>query len=237
MVFGGQFERMEGLVYGEAFSEKENLCPWPDLDQRARYFGGIDWGYTNPFALVIHGIYPNRERYQLSETKKARLSLEQMIDLAKQKMKIFGVEHFFADPSEPRYIEAFNNAGIPTSPADNDVKYGCEIVWEEMKERRLKFVDGEPSKHTVDEIDTYHWPDPKDLKPDQDEKNPNPVAQNDHVLDAIRYVTVSTIDLHLRRDPYVPGQKPVSELDTHERAKQLKRTHRFGLGHNTEKWS
>jgi hypothetical protein len=220
MMFGGEFERMEGLVY-DCFSDEENLCEYPDFDSGVRYYAGIDWGYTEPFAMAIHAIYPDGRRYQVSETKKARLTLTEIVDICRQKRQVFGVEHFFCDPSQPGYIEELNRAGIPASGANNDIKRGIAKVYEELKTRRFKIVRN-TSPHTIDEIETYHYPEPADLLPDRSIKEVNPVGQNDHMLDCIRYLTVSTLDIMSVRKPVQGGQHGEA-ANNYERIQRLLR--------------
>lgn len=179
MMFGGMWERMEGLVY-DCFDPEHSVCDWPAPSPGVRYFAGVDWGYTEPFAIWIMALYPDGYKYQVSEVKKARLGLTQMIDLAKEKQRIFGIEHFFCDPSQPGHIQEFNAAGLKASPANNSIRLGIDKVYGEIATRRLKFIRG-ACQHTLDEMEAYHYPDPKDVKPDKSIKEDMPVQQNDHL--------------------------------------------------------
>lgn len=207
MIYGGEFGKMEGLVY-DVYDDIENRCAWPSgKNANERFFAGIDWGYTEPFAMEVVGAL-GQDFKVYSEVKKARKTLSDIIDICRQKREVFGIEHFFCDPSQPAYIEELNRAGLPASPAVNDIKHGVAKVYELFKTRRLKLVESQ-TPHLIDEIETYHYPDPRDLAPDKDSKDANPVGQNDHCLDALRYVMVSIHDYHERRSPFVPGEKPV----------------------------
>jgi hypothetical protein len=48
--------------------------------------------------------------------------------------------------------------------------------------------------HTADEYEMYHYPEQKDLKPDQSESDHSelPVDKDNHCMDANRYVTYAT---------------------------------------------
>lgn len=208
MMFGGEWERMEGLVY-DCYEPKENICEWPSKGQGEKVFAGVDWGFTEPFAMCPIAIYPNGERKQLTEVKKARLTLNQIIDVCREKMTTFEIKHFFCGPDQPGYIQALNEAGIPASAADNAVKIGIAKVYEFIKSRKLQFVDGQCT-HTLDELETYHYPDPKDIRPDRDIKEDAPVKQNDHMLDALRYCIMSTLGSENARAPRQPGDAPTA---------------------------
>ncbi len=178
MLFGGAWEKMEGLVY-DCFDETENQCEMFPLPTGSRTFAGVDWGYTEPFVLVVHAILPSGRRIQLSETYKSGLTIPDIVSIAKQKRDVFGIEKFYCDPSQPGYIEELCRNGVPAVAANNDIRPGIDWVYELIKTREFKMVRGS-SPHTIDEIETYHYPEPADLKPDQKAKEQNPVGQNDH---------------------------------------------------------
>ena len=67
MMYGGQFDKAEGLVY-DCFDEIEHVCEPFILPAGTVYYAGVDWGYTHPFALVVRAITPDGFHYQISET-------------------------------------------------------------------------------------------------------------------------------------------------------------------------
>lgn len=217
MMYGGQFDKMQGLVY-DCFDEVENQTDAFQFPSGTRFFAGIDWGYTEPFALVVHAITPNGMRFQVSETKRSNLTLVEIGNICQQKMKVWGIERFYAGPDQPGNIEHLNRLGCPTSPANNDIRVGIDCVYEQLKARTFKLIK-DSSPHTIDEFDTYHYPDPKDLKPDQSTKEMNPVGQNDHVCDAIRYVTIMTTRSNIKHAPTLPGKRKAKSEE--EMIKQL----------------
>ncbi len=221
MMYGGEFEQMEGLVY-DCFDETENQCDEFAYPMDMKVYAGIDWGYTEPFSLQVIGILPNQRRFLLSETKKAQLTIKEIGDLCVQKMKVMGIKTFYAGPDQPGHIETLNRLGCPTIGADNDVRKGVDCVYEMLKTRNLKLIRGR-CPHTIDELETYHYPEPKDLKPDQDAKDENPVGQNDHALDALRYVCLMTRYLHKTTSPKVPHSRRKPRTEEQEVQRLLKR--------------
>ncbi len=220
MMFGGEWERMEGLVY-DCFDSELSMAEWP-THPGARYFAGVDWGYTEPFAMWIMALLPDGSKFQVSEIKKARLGLSGMLELAHEKKRIFNIEQFFCGPDQPGHIQEFNAAGLSAVAANNSVRLGIDKVYEEINTRRLKFVRG-ACQHTLDELETYHYPDPKDLKPDKDIKEDYPVQQNDHLMDAKRYCIISTIGLEKIRKPHVPGQAEKAQTQQAQIAALMKK--------------
>lgn len=178
MMYGGEFDKMQGLVY-DCFDEDLNSANPFKFPAGTQFFGGIDWGYTEPFVLVIHAVLPDGDRYQVSETYRSGLTLIEIGQICQEKMKLWGVLRFYAGPDQPGSIEHLNRLGCPTIAANNDIRVGIDIFYELIKSRKYKIIKG-TSPHTIDEFDTYHYPEPKDIKPDQNSKEAKPVGQTDH---------------------------------------------------------
>jgi hypothetical protein len=205
MFYCAEFEQMIGLVY-DCFHYDENMCKPRTLPESTRFVSGIDWGTTNPFALVVRGITLSQEHFGVGEFYKSGMALTDMKAIMKQYMAMYNIETFFCDPSAAGYIEECRRDGIPVVAADNDIDVGIQAHYELIKSRRYQIFDGK-MPFMLDELDTYHYADPKDVKPDQDEKAPKPVKQNDHAMDAERYVTVMTYKGFEKTKPRVPHEK------------------------------
>ena len=222
MIYGGQWDKMEGLVY-DCFDETENVCEPFILPENTRYVAGVDWGYNpDPFVIKVHTLLPDGRRYAVSEFCKTGQTPTDMVNIAKQKKQIFGITHFYCDPSQPGMIEEFCRNGIPALPADNDIVRGIGAVYEGYKTRTFKIFKG-TCPYTIDEIETYHYPDIQDLKPDQNQKEPKPVDQNNHCNDADRYCVIMTHRSHNKLNPKEPEiKKQETQLQRIERLKRLK---------------
>lgn len=233
MIFGGEWNKLEGLVY-DCFDEDENQCDPIPLPQGTKYYGGIDWGYTEPFVLKVRAVLPNGYHYGISEVYKTGLTLPQLVDIAKQKKQTFGIERFYCDPSRPDCIEEFNRNGLPAIGANNSIRLGIDRHYELLKTRRLRYFRG-LNPNTIDELETYHYPEPKEVKPHQDIKEQDPVGQNDHALDAEKYLSVELFNrggmTHIPRAS--EGEK--SKESQYDRINRLKRDRDYGC--QTEKWS
>jgi PBSX family phage terminase large subunit len=219
----GEFERMHGLVY-DCFDDNIHQCDDFGLPSGTKYYAGVDWGHTDPFVIVVRAITPSGHHFQVSEFYKTRLTISDQIIAAKQKKQIFGIERFYADPSQPGSIEEFNRNGLPTVGADNDIRRGIDVHYELIRSGKFKIFKN-TSPHSLDEYSTYHYPEPEDLDPDQDSKEALPVGQNDHSMDATRYVTISTVKVSTTKiRPKLPGDKTAEIMQDHEqRIKYLKK--------------
>lgn len=233
MMFGGDFNKMVGLVY-DCFEEHVHVVSPFTLPSGTRFYGGIDWGYTHPFSLVVRAVTPNGFHYQVSEFYRSNMTITDIVKMLKQKKIIWGIERFYCGPDQPGYIEELNRNSLPAIAANNDVKLGVGKHYELIKSNRY-FIFSESSPHSIDEYLAYHWPSGSDVEPDKDLKDKNPVKQNDDAMDANRYVTMGTVSMSQeKRQPGV-GQQDVhiDRLTNEQRIAKLKK----GKRSSSEVWS
>ena len=184
MKYMGKFGQMQGLVY-----EKVNFCKSHILPIGTQYYGGIDWGYTNPCAMVIRAVSPQGIHYRVAEFYKSRLTIEEICGIAAQRTSLFNIKYWVADPSAPANIEAMNRAGVSCIGGNNDVRAGIDAQTKLFNEDRF-FIFEDDNPLGRDEYSTYHYPEPKEIRIDDDTKEPDPVKSNDHGCDADRYVSL-----------------------------------------------
>jgi hypothetical protein len=230
MMYNGNFDKMQGLVY-DCFDEDENQCEPFKLPEGTRFFAGIDWGYTEPFTLKVRAVTLDGRHFGVSEFYKSGLTPSDIISVARQKMDIFGIRQFYCGPDQPGLIEELNRNKVPAVAANNDVSRGVGIHYELLATRRLKYFRGQ-NPYTLDELDTYHYPEPKDLGPDEAAKDQKPVGANDHALDADRYVSISTYNLSKNLTPVVPEEKKAQETNQQRIQRLMKRK----TTRQTENW-
>ncbi len=234
MIFGGEFGQMAGLVF-DCFDEELHSVEPCQLPAGTKYYGGIDWGYSHPFVIVIRAVTPTGHHFQVSEFYKTGMTPSAIIEACKQRQSVFNVQTFYADPSRPDYIKELNNNGVPCLGAENEIEYGIGRHYDLIKTGRYKIFKG-TSPHTIDEYASYHYPEPEDLGPDDKDKEQLPVDQNNHACDANRYVTVATYRAGDKRAPKVPDENKKLDRTNHEkRLNQLKRAPRSSRG--SESWS
>lgn len=229
-IYGGDFGKKVGLVY-DCFDEDENTCEPFELPVGTKFFGGIDWGYTDPFVFTIRAITPEGNHFQISELVHTRLTMSDIVSAVKQITAACPVEMIYCDPSQPASIMELNKARIPSVAADNDIRLGIDVLYEQIKARKFKLFKG-GSPHTIDELEQYHYPEPEDLGPDQDSKEAVPVDQYNHCLDAVRYLSISTRSVFTRTSPKLPQdhKKTLTLSEKLERLKRLKHS-------SSESWS
>lgn len=227
-MFGGEWEKMDGLVY-KCFDEDQNTINPFLLPPGTKYVAGVDWGTTAPFVIVVRAITPTGDHFQVTEVYKTGQTIMDMIQLAKQKMQAYPISLFYCDPSNPGYITEFNRAGIPAVGAQNDIKIGIDLHYALINSRRYKLFRGD-NKHTIDEYETYHYPSEEEVKADSDIVDENPVKQNDHAMDANRYVTLATYTGDHRKAPQVISQSNPGKLTMQERMRKIRSPGRVNQG-------
>ena len=209
MIYGGEFGKMEGLVY-DCWDDDENLVDAFQLPAGTQYFGLIDWGYfPDPFVLKIRAVTPDGRHYGVSEFVKGKLTITDIIAIGKQKKDTFGISRFYADPSQPGYIEEMNRNGLTCLPADNDIRRGIDLHYEMIKLRKYKEFRG-TCPISADEREGYHYPEEPDLKPDQDSKELLPVGQNDHCFVGDTQIATDCGDKRI--DEIKPGDRVLTRF-------------------------
>lgn len=205
MIYGGEWGRMEGLVY-DCWDDAENFVTAFQLPVGTRYIAGVDWGYNDPFVIKVRAITPDGRHYGVSEFYKSNQTPSDMIQVAQQKKQIFGISKFWCDPSQPGMIAEFNRNGLPAEGAENDIMLGVGVHYDLIKTRKYKEFTG-MCPYSADEREQYHYREPKDLQPDQDAKEHGPVDQNNHTMDADRYISVMEARKGEKKSPHVPQER------------------------------
>lgn len=220
-MFGGEWEKMDGLVY-DCFDEENNTCFPFQLPAGTEYYAGVDWGTTAPFVIVIRAITPDGHHYQISETYVTGKGVLDFVQFAKQKMQAYPIKMFYCDPSAAGYILEFQRAGIPTTAADNDISTGIGLHYELIRSGRYKCFRGD-NKYTIDEYETYHYPSQDEIKQDTDIEDDKPVKQSDHAMDANRYVTMATFKgLHRKPGAVHRPDEEKKKLTIDERLRRIR---------------
>jgi len=180
----GHFAAFLGAVY-KIFSRDTHIIKAFEIPADWPRYRAIDWGFNNPFACLWLARDPDKHWYVYAEHYRAQELLAYHAERIKQ---ISGRERYqatWADhDAQDRY--EFENLGIRTAAALNDIHLGIEAVQAALKIQ----ADGKPRlfifekcKHTIEEMMGYRWAEGTETKDPKDE----PLKVNDHTLDALRY--------------------------------------------------
>lgn len=173
------FRKMQGLVYKEFDRDKHVFTVFSEhfKDSIVDRFVGIDWGHTNP-AAVLHIQKDNDNHFWVtSEYYKTERSTEEIIEYAAG----LRAPRYYPDPAEPDRIELMKKAGLNAREVSKDIEAGIDAVRELFKQGRLHIHSS--CINLINELETYAYPD---KKPDRNEPE-IPIKEHDHALDALRY--------------------------------------------------
>jgi len=123
----GEELMMEGLVYPD-WNPEYHVKPvdqWP-VKKPKRILAGVDFGFENPFGILVMGIDGEGREYILDEYAKSHLSEEAMIKAATRVHKKWDIQHFFCDTEDPGKIRAMRWAGLPARKANKKRELGID---------------------------------------------------------------------------------------------------------------
>lgn len=177
-LFEGVWAAVEGVVY-PMFDFQDHVHP-VDCDGWGTVLG-VDVGTRNPTVIVTVRKASDDRRHIEREVYRRGMSSDEITAAIAEEADATNPDAIFMDPSANDYILTLQRMGYPAKKANNDVLFGIGEV-------TSAFAAGltvDPScVGTIDEFETYHYPDGKD---DSDK----PVKENDHAMDAVRYALAS----------------------------------------------
>lgn len=200
--FEASFEIFSGQVYDEFDREIHIVGPRNKLgitelpETFAEVIATKDWGYRpNPGVTLVIGITGGGDWYVIDEIYETGLLItpandqdknDTWVKWDKELKESYDIREWYADPSEPAYIEAYRKNGIYIQETKNDVAPGIQAVAvllhinEETGRPRL-FISPK-CKNLIRELESYHYKENRDgtLKE-------GPEKKDDHCPDALRY--------------------------------------------------
>jgi phage terminase large subunit len=179
MRYMGQFKKRHGLVYPDfcdlhLFEEKPNR-------PISKVIAGIDWGFTNPAAIIVIAIDYDRHYWLTEEVYLKGKTTGELVSIAKNLQSKHRINIFYADSAEPDRIEEARRANLYVTEANKDIKLGIDIVRQAIRENR--FHVHRSLKNTIEEFENYHYPEQEEAGFIKD----LPKKEDDHLMDAIRY--------------------------------------------------
>jgi hypothetical protein len=188
------FETVQGLVYPD-LGKCVVDSPAPGFKRR---YGGIDFGFRNPFAAVWGGLdcdgvlWLTAEHYVREEIPSyhaARLPRDVT---------------WYADPSDPGKISEFQRSSFNIRPSTNSVETGIGLVQARIRQGMLKICAG-ACPNLLEEAGLYRYDDAPNEK-----KTEHPREGYDHALDALRYMVMG---IDKTRGARAFADKPRTEPD------------------------
>lgn len=174
------FKKVEGLVYKE-FDRTRHL--YENLPENVHFekLGGVDFGFTNPCAITHISKDPNGIYYVDNEYYQTGRTESQIADyvLSCKFNKVY------PDPENPSAIALLAQKGInirEVTKNKDSIKNGINKVRDLFKQNKL--LINKRCVNLIGELESYCYPDSIDGMNESE----NPIKENDHLLDALRYV-------------------------------------------------
>jgi len=177
--YEGEFRKMEGLVYKEFRREDHTFDEFVELPVFTDVLVGIDWGFTNPAAVLRIGKDGDNNYWITDEWYKRQQTTDQIIEVA----KMFRPNMVYPDIAEPDRIQMCKDAGMNVREVSKDVMAGIDNIRELFKQGRIHISNS--CKNLIWELETYHYKEQKNLDKNSPEE---PEKKDDHAMDALRYV-------------------------------------------------
>lgn len=171
------FRKTEGLVYKE-FDRNKHLFNELPKHNYIETLVGIDWGYTNPAAVIKilkdgdFNFYVTEEFYKTGKTT---------AEIVEYAATLRG-NSYYPDPAEPDRILELTKKGLRVKEVSKEIEAGIDSVRELFKNNKLYIHQS--CVNFINELETYSYPE---KKPDHNEPE-LPIKENDHLCDAARYV-------------------------------------------------
>ena len=169
------FRKTEGLVYKE-FNRKLHVT-----EKKPTTIGdtilGVDFGYTNPAAIVPIRIDGDNHYWIANEWYRTGQTTEQIAE----QCLTYKSTKCYPDPAEPDRVEILRRAGLNCRDVNKDIIAGIDHVRELFKQGRIHIHPD--CKSLIMELETYRYPDKKHDSNEQEK----PIKENDHLLDSLRY--------------------------------------------------
>lgn len=172
---------LQGLVWPIIYRMHCSLTPEEMLKRCKHKFGGVDWGFTAPAALVAGGIDYDGRWYLFDEWYRRGQDRDVVADAAREMTSKWGIQQWYSD-HDPEGISHMTRRGMNCIPAEKDVVAGIQHVRTLLAPRS----DGQPRmfigswlKNWLREQEAYQFPEEKE----------EPLGLNgDHLMDATRYM-------------------------------------------------
>lgn len=202
----GEWCIAEGAVYDMFDTARHVVTKLPPI---RHFWVAVDYGTTNPFAALLAGEGVDDRLYIVDEwlwDSRARGRQLTDAEYSRELQKWLGshTTHWrwiYVDPSAASFIVQLRRDKVRgIAPADNEVLDGIRNVASLLATDRLRIHAR--CTGLIEELQGYAW-DPKAQERGED----RPIKQNDHMVDALRYLVNGTQSTWKRWLRQMPGQR------------------------------
>jgi len=173
------FRKTEGLVYKE-FNRALHVISEDIVFTPAKVFGGVDFGFTNPAAIITIKKDSDARYWVTDEWYKTGKTDAEIADY----VTALRWNECYPDPESAGGIEELRRRGVNVRDVikgKDSIRNGISVVRELFKANRL-FIHASCT-NLIWEMETYSYPDKKDAHNEEE----NPIKEGDHAVDSLRY--------------------------------------------------
>jgi PBSX family phage terminase large subunit len=171
--YEGIFTNIVGLIYPDFDRTVDCVSPAP-IDPTWLRYAGLDYGFSDPTAIVVFAKHPDKEEYILEDSfYKSKADLDEIGKFLQSQTNLKEVRY---DPSAIAMMEELRKkVRVNLQSADNSVDSGIARITGLMKKHVIKIFNTE--EEVILDLESYIY----------DEGKNKPKHENSHAPDAIRY--------------------------------------------------
>lgn len=163
---------------------------------RCFYYAGTKYIEGKPHVWILDEYYnKGTKKNKNGQEEKITKTDDMFLKDYKKLIKDIEVRKVIIDPSATSLINLFKQNKIAVKEADNAVIDGINLVLNWLDEGRIHIVE-ERCKNIIREFNSYIWDEKA-----QEKGEDKPIKQNDHALDALRYL-LQTLFPNKKRGAY-----------------------------------
>lgn len=221
----------KGLVYSNFDLKKHMVTEIPEGEYVERAFIGADWGYNDPTAIAVVLTTNFKKAYVYEEFYVEGAKIDMVVNVFRKFLKDIR-DNFnmgaiiYADPSNKQFLQSvISLLGHDIIPGERDIFKGTADIRNLIHQDR--FYIFKRCTNTIKEIRSYRF------KEKNWERMEEPKDENNHILDAIRYV-LATYPLTIQKQLQDKDEEPMPDfwLRRTSEYKKLKNSTAFDLHSN-----
>jgi PBSX family phage terminase large subunit len=179
----GKWVAASGVVWPRF---KEDIHVIKKIPSIKKWYGGVDFGFENPFVYLLAGTDSDDRLYIVKEHYKSHMLIKDHAEIIKDYNNGFSVD-IVSDHGAQERAE-LHACGVVTNAAQKDIIPGIQAVAKRLRvqeDGRPRLYIHEDCKNTIREFGIYSWQEPKEGVKQAEV----PIDVDDHTCDTVRYIT------------------------------------------------
>ena len=180
----GKWVRPDGLVY-DNFKAKRNIIKQLPKANQSEWYISVDYGITNPFSALLWRVDAKKayiaDEVYLKSDGTHHYTDDDLYEAIDRLAGNHNIQSIIIDPSATSLKETMRRRGkYGLKNAKNEVLPGIRTTYSMISKGIIKIVGSKCQSGVLKEIEEYSW--------DDKQKKEAPLKENDHAMDAMRYM-------------------------------------------------